>query len=357
MRNDTFLTRSDRLGLNPRRIGMTYYNIQHVTRFEYDTAVRESIMEVRMAPRDEGPQSVASFELRTYPRAEVRRHLDSFGNEVHHFDIPASHVREMVIASAVVRVEQRPPLPEALPPSAWDELPLLLEDAEAWEMTRFSRFAEPSDLLESFAREIGGERLDDPLTTARELAQRIRTHLEYKPRMTTVDSPISEALAKRAGVCQDFAHLMLALCRRIGLPARYVSGYLAPGQGAPAGASEATHAWVEVLLPGLGWCGFDPTNETEVGNAHIRVAVGRDYADVPPIRGVYRGGTTSRMSVSVTTTQLPEPPSGLRSFAPSGWNPPEPPQEAHIVLEGPVPFDLHAQQMQQQQRLAGRRRR
>jgi transglutaminase-like putative cysteine protease len=328
---------------------VAHYAIQHVTRFEYDSPIRESVMEVRARPLDDARQSCVSFEVRTYPRAHVRTYRDSFGNVVHHFDIPGTHQREMIVSNAVVRLPVQPPLPEQLDASAWLAIEPLLDDGEIWEMTRRSRFTESDDLLETFAQEIDAQRREDPLSTCRHIAEQIRTKLAYRPQATQVDSPIDEALEARAGVCQDFAHIMLALCRRIGLPARYVSGYLAPGHGAPAAASEATHAWVEAMLPGLGWTGFDPTNRMNVGEGHIRVAVGRDYADVPPTRGVYRGESAGTIGVSVKVTPLAEAPSPMRAYPTTGWTPPEPPPSTILAAEDPRPFDLRAQQMQQQQ--------
>jgi transglutaminase-like putative cysteine protease len=123
---------------------------------------------------------------------------------------------------------------------------------------------------------------------------------EYRPQSTSVDSPIDDALRSRQGVCQDFAHVMIGLVRRLGVPCRYVSGYLfrdaASTDRSPDGA---THAWVEALLPELGWIGFDPTNDLLAGERHVRVAVGRDYSDVPPTRGVYKGVTAVKSELAV----------------------------------------------------------
>jgi transglutaminase-like putative cysteine protease len=161
-------------------------------------------------------------------------------------------------------------------------------------------------------------RRDDPLTVLRDLNSAINSAFEYTPNSTRVDSPIDEALRMRKGVCQDYAHIMITLARQLNIPCRYVSGYLYQhSRGAERSTGEATHAWVEAYLPGLGWIGFDPTNNTTTDERHIRVAIGRDYADVPPTRGVYRGKAESELAVTVRivpsqmtlTDELPvEPP-------------------------------------------------
>ena len=158
----------------------------------------------------------------------------------------------------------------------------------------------PTALLE-FARDIDVARQDDPLTAMRRTAADVFTRLEYSPRSTRVDSPIDEALTAKRGVCQDFAHIFIALARHLGVPCRYVSGYLFHEAGcADRSAEGATHAWAEVLLPDCGWIGIDPTNNIMAGERHIRIAFGRDYADVPPTRGVYKGLTAVRSELAVS---------------------------------------------------------
>jgi transglutaminase-like putative cysteine protease len=177
-----------------------------------------------------------------------------------------------------------------------------------------SPFARPTAALEAFARELGLSRAADPLTTLKQLNDDLSAKLTYSPKSTRVDSPIDDALESRRGVCQDFTHIMIALVRGLGIPCRYVSGYLfqqaEDGVRSPEGS---THAWMEAWLPGLEWVGFDPTNKLVADHRHVRVAVGRDYADVPPTRGVFKGlsSVRSELSVSVrvgaSSTRLIEP--------------------------------------------------
>jgi transglutaminase-like putative cysteine protease len=239
------------------------------------------------------------------------------GNRVHHFDIPNSHNSLTITAEALVDLIAPPPLPEALSPSAWDELDALTVNDEYWDSLMPSHFATPTQLLEELGRELDVRRRDDPLTVMRDLNSAINSAFEYTPNSTRVDSPIDEALRLRKGVCQDYAHITITLARQLGIPCRYVSGYLyQPVRSQDRSSGEATHAWVEAYLPGPGWVGFDPTNNAPTDERHIRVAIGRDYADVPPTRGVYRGKAESELAVTVRiapskiaiTNELPEEP-------------------------------------------------
>lgn len=287
---------------------MKYYTIRHVTRFRYSTPVRESVVEVRMQPRRDGPQHCLSFELATDPPARITATRDYLGNIVHHFDILRPHDELTIRTAAVVSTEAAPPT-ATLGPEAWDELDRMLDEGDEVEMLIPSQYARPTALLRELAHELDVRRRDDPLTLLSDINGRLHRALAYTPRSTRVDSPIDEALQSRRGVCQDYAHIMIALVRNLGVPCRYVSGYLhviAEDTSAPEDA--ATHAWVEALLPGLGWVGFDPTNDSMPGDRHIRVAVGRDYADVPPTRGVFKGEAATELGVAVRVTQDQEAP-------------------------------------------------
>ena len=196
-------------------------------------------------------------------------------------------------------------LPEALEKDSWRHLDELIERDDYWDMLMPSQFARPSAELSEFARKIGVDKRNgqDPLTVLRNLNTRLYDELEYAKDSTKVDSPIEVALTNRQGVCQDFAHIMIALVRGIHVPCRYVSGYVHHDKSyADRSVDGATHAWVEALLPGLGWVGFDPTNNLLAGKRHIRTAIGRDYADVPPTIGTLKGSANSEMQVRVRVT-------------------------------------------------------
>ena len=276
-----------------------FYSIVHLTSFRYGAVVSESVMEVRMQPRSEGNQRCLTFDLLVNPRANVMLYRDFLGNAVHHFDIPGSLTHLTVRAEAMVDVQPGTPV-ETLQAGGWDELDAQVARGDYWEMLAPSHFARPTELLRGLARELRLERRHQPLDALRELNEGVHKTFDYVRESTQVDSPIDDALRNRHGVCQDFAHIMTALAREVGIPCRYVSGYLYHSVDAHDRSVEgASHAWVEAYLPGPGWVGFDPTNNLMAGECHIRVAIGRDYADVPPTRGVHKGAAPSELSVAV----------------------------------------------------------
>jgi transglutaminase-like putative cysteine protease len=277
-----------------------FYSIRHITRFVYGAPISESIMEVRMQPRSESGQRSLQFDLSTNPRARILAYRDYLGNVVHHFDIPGRHTQLRITAEATVEVLPPPTVPESLSLDAWAVIDAEASKGEYWDYLRPSVFVVESEPLDELARELRVERRTDPLTLLREINAGIYQAFDYRPQTTQVDSPIDDALRARRGVCQDFAHIMLGLVRKLGIPARYVSGYLYHGaEDKDRSSAGATHAWLEVWLPELEWVGFDPTNNLIVGERHIRTAIGRDYDDVPPTRGVFKGKTSSELSVAV----------------------------------------------------------
>jgi transglutaminase-like putative cysteine protease len=281
-----------------------FYAIRHFTRYRYSRPVWQSIMEVRMHPRSENMQRCFTFQLSVSPRARISSYTDHTGNIVHNFDIPEPHKQLTIIADSLVDVDVPDDLPEALDPGAWKELDNIIEREDYWDMLMPSFFARTSPELFAFAQQIGVDcRTGDPLQLLRQMNSRLYSALAYEKQSTTVDSPIEDALRARKGVCQDFAHIMISLVRNLRIPCRYVSGYLCHDSfHADRSSDGATHAWVEALLPGLGWVGFDPTNDLIAGGRHIRTATGRDYADVPPTMGTMKGSADTELQVRVRVT-------------------------------------------------------
>ena len=283
------------------------YSIRHTTKFSYEPSVGESVMEVRTQPRNDVRQRCLAFSLNVRPKANVMLYRDFFGNAVHHFDIPGRHKEIEVTAQAMVEVQARTDL-DAAAGSDWDDLDERISEGDYYEMLAPSQFATPTELLQKLATQLRLERRDMPFVLLKELNAQLYEHFDYVPNTTTVNSPIDDTLRAERGVCQDFAHIMTALVRSLKIPCRYVSGYLFHADKAkdrsPAGA---THAWVEAYLGELGWVAFDPTNNLLGCERHIRVAVGRDYADVPPTRGVHRGEAESELCVSVLVTEVDAP--------------------------------------------------
>ncbi len=331
---------------------MKFYSVRHLTKFVYSKPVSESVMETRMHPRSDSNQRCLQFSLSVSPRCRVFSYRDHLGNQVQHFNIPGEHTQLVIVAESLVEQQPLAFVPHFLSTAAWGELDALVGEGDYWEMLLPSEFAVPSDALLRLAKELEVRRRDDPLMLVRELNTRLYEYFRYVPRSTRVDSPIDEAIASREGVCQDYAHTMIALVRTLGIPCRYVSGYLHQratdvGEGQDRSLPNATHAWVEAFLPHLGWVGFDPTNNVLAHERHIRTALGRDYADVPPTHGVYRGRTTSELSVAVQVDASDQPPALDRDLPiPEDWS---------VMVEkaqeppGPGSPLQEIQQMQQQQ--------
>ncbi len=323
-----------------------FYSIRHLTKFRYSTPVSESIMELHMHPRSEGAQRCLSFQVTVLPRTRVQSYRDYLGNVVHHFDVPSAHRQLVIVAESEVDVAPRPTLGVTLGDGAWAQLDADLAAGDFWEMLSESEFARWTPLLDDFARELrlpqGDEaRKRDLLELLSEINGAIYSAIEYVPKSTRVDSPIDDALRRRRGVCQDYAHIMIALVRRIGAPCRYVSGYLFHKAGSATRSTEgATHAWVEVYLPNAGWVGFDPTNNVRADESHVRTAVGCDYADVPPTRGVFKGDASSELTVAVRVSPADKPPPPETEMAAEDWS--------TVLQTEKVEADSSAAQQQQQ---------
>jgi transglutaminase-like putative cysteine protease len=322
-----------------------FYSIRHLTKFRYSAAVSESIMELRMQPRSEGLQRCLSFQVEVTPRTRVQSYRDYLGNVVHHFDVPSPHRHLTIIAEATVDVTPAAELPAQLEKDAWRQLDAQLEQGDFWEMLTPSHFAVWTGLIEAFAQELQAPSRDearrhDPWQLVSGLNSAIYRAIAYVPKSTNVDSPVDDALKSRCGVCQDYAHIMIALVRRLGIPCRYVSGYLFHRAGEKVRSTEgATHAWVEVYLPAIGWVGFDPTNNILAGETHVRTAVGRDYADVPPTRGVFKGSAASELTVAVRVAPSDKPPPPETEMESEDWS---------SVLQEAPEADRQAAEQQQQ---------
>ena len=261
--------------------------ITHTTTFEYDDPVIEAYMEMRLRPLDAGGQRCESFRMVTDPAGEVLVYVDRFGNTVRHFDTIAPHDRLVVSAWSDVSTHDTFLDPEHE-----------LSPLDSFDYLNPSAYAPQAEVIGAFARAcvVNG----DGVATAQAVMKAVYTALSYAPGTTTVKTTAAEALALGRGVCQDFAHLMIACCRSLGLPARYVSGYVfAPRRGSAA----ASHAWTDVFVPGHGWLSLDPTHDAAQTGSYVRLAVGRDYGDVPPTRGVYKGTGREAMRVDVAVEQ------------------------------------------------------
>jgi transglutaminase-like putative cysteine protease len=268
--------------------------VQHETRLAYTETVSESVTEVRMEPVSDSDQSCRSFHLAISPTTPAYRYLDGFGNSVHHFNILPAHGEVRVLAASVVETHLRPrgledcpacwPLrEEQIDLAALDYLPLRGPTRATPRLMPLLNVLQPR----------AGERLADVVTRIRRY---IRAHFQYARHSTLASSPIDDVLEQGKGVCQDFTHLIIAVLRSFGIPGRYVSGYIhRPGK------DSQSHAWCEVWLPEVGWIGVDPTNDCLAHDHFVKVGVGRDFTDVPPNKGIYRGKASESIFVRVET--------------------------------------------------------
>ena len=209
-----------------------------------------------MHPRSDESQRCLMFHLSVSPRCRVFSYRDHLGNQVHHFDVPGQHNQLTIIAESTVEVQPMIALPPSLAPDSWGELDALVLKGDYWEVLLPSEFAQPTPLLQELGRSIRVERRDDPLTVISDINLALYRIFDYVPKSTKVDSPIDLAIEQKKGVCQDFAHIMIALVRMLKVPCRYVSGYLYHRSSDHDRSTDgASHAWVEALLPHLGWVG------------------------------------------------------------------------------------------------------
>ena len=273
------------------------YEVEHRTRCEYSRSVRGRVLLLCLEPARFPHQRVRRFEIEAVPAASLSPERDCFGNRRHVLNLHRRHL-ELTITSRF-RAELDPaPRPEVA--GGWEEVRSLRLLPEYWHFVEPSALARPSGPLDDFVRREELAPGEEPMESLIRLSELIRERFEYEPGSTAVDSPIEHLLESGRGVCQDYAHLMIAIARSWGVPARYVSGYLyVTGRAGEQVTAGASHAWVECCLPGAGWVGFDPTNPTFSDQRHIRMAVGRDYADISPMRGVFRGVGDARIVVDV----------------------------------------------------------
>lgn len=297
-------------------------SVTHETRYEYAYAVEQAHHIAHLKPIVTPQQQVLSHEISIEPKpASLAHSRDSYGQERVYFELATPHPELVVTAVSVVVTPTLPPtmtgklervtVPESM---AWEAVAehMLYTAGQSFDAAR--EFAQPSPLapvhavFAKYASETSATAMP-VYELAKALCHRIYTEFKYSPEATEVTTPPQEALSLKKGVCQDFAQVMIAGLRSLGLAARYVSGYLLtqppPGKPRLVGA-DASHAWVSVYCPQAGWLDFDPTNDCVAGESHVTLAYGRDYSDVPPLRGVIRGGGSHELTVAVTVTPLGE---------------------------------------------------
>ena len=324
--------------------GLNRFEIEHVSHYRYSPPARHSVMSLCLRPRDSVRQQLLRFDLTTDPFTLSSVSTDPYGNTKHVLSVHQWHESLRITARATVDTGPASQLPSALAAGAWDAIRAWGDSYALWDFTHDSSLARSSPALTSFIAREKIEPADDPLQAVGALSEKLHSVFDYEPGSTSAASPIDHILETGRGVCQDYAHVMIAIARTWGVPARYVSGYVhvtGEGRGQAPTSSQtstssqtqissqtqtstsfqtpnssqtqssshapqtATHAWVECRLPGLGWVGFDPTNQTLADDHHVTIAVGRDYQDVAPSKGILQGFVGSILEVDVRMRRLP----------------------------------------------------
>ena len=288
------------------------YHITHRTVYDYAAPVTVSHHVTRLEPRALGTQTCEKFSLKIFPEPSLQKaRVDYFGNRLCFFAVQEIHDRlEIITHSRVLVNARRPVSADAVGP--WEDVARLFRDPVSLEVVEPYQFVFDSPQVRA-SQELAAYAVHSftpgaPLLAGvADLTRRIYEDFKYDPKATTVATPLEEVIEKRRGVCQDFAHLGMACLRSIGLPARYVSGYLrtrAPEGKERLVGADASHAWFSVFCPGNGWVDFDPTNNLQPGEEHITVAYGRDFGDVSPVAGILTGGGSHEVKVYVDVEEI-----------------------------------------------------
>jgi transglutaminase-like putative cysteine protease len=333
------------------------FDIRYRTTFVYDQLVRESQNELRACPASDDSQQLIAYRVSMVPSSRAASFVDYWGTRVDSFGIREAHVLLEVVAEASVETRQRPLL-TATPRAAALRAERFRD--EHLEYLGRSPHATWDGGVSKEAQRIVDLAGDDVVSQVLGIHRFVGSTLQYTPGATYVGVPVETVLADRVGVCQDYAHLAVSMCRAVGIPARYVSGYLFTSDDSIGADVEGdtvrvqTHAWFEAAIPGFGWLALDPTNRTEVGMRHVKIGHGRDYDDVPPMRGVHTGSSNPQLEVSVeirrmsVSAPLPGPTASVarRTLQPSITVLPSPPDDRRQQQQPDI--DVAAQQQQQQ---------
>jgi transglutaminase-like putative cysteine protease len=268
------------------------FEILHRTHYAYAGPVRESFNELRLQPFSDERQTVDSFLLKILPATRLQHYRDFYLNCVHHFEIVEPHTALLIESRVNVTTRAAGGLALEARPAPMSSLKAALPLGRCYDFVQASTYVDLSPETWRVALDATqGE--SDVWQTALQLMRFVNGYLSYQSKSTNVHTHMQDVLEQRRGVCQDFAHVLLGFCRTLRIPALYVSGYLATE------AASATHAWVEVFVPGHGWQALDPTHNRVPDEQYVKIGVGRDYADVAPVKGTYKGTTERTMNVEV----------------------------------------------------------
>jgi transglutaminase-like putative cysteine protease len=277
---------------------MSQYHIKHITRYIYTSAVIDSANQIMLFPLNDAQQEVKKHKIIITHQPSVEIFTDYFGNQVGVFSVIRPHT-ELTIESTIDIVTEEVKLPSDDTDAGlqWENLNAAPEQAPFLDFLALEKFNTSSEVLAAASSMI--KESSTPFEVSKLLSSFVYNNFEYKKGITNVETKVDEIWKIKAGVCQDFAHILLVMLRIIGIPARYVSGYICPKNRELRGEG-ATHAWVEAYIPFYGWIGLDPTNDCIVSDRHVRLAIGRSFSDCTPVKGTYKGSSEHTLEVSVT---------------------------------------------------------
>ena len=276
---------------------MADYHIKHITRYTYASTVIDCSNQIMLYPINDSLQIVKSHELKISNDPAIEIFTDFFENKIGVFSVVAPH-NELTIQSDIV-VSTTPvitPVDNIAPAQQWEELSKMCGIFPYMDFMHREKFAADEEIQKLLSGIVDIEK--SPLVNANILSEYVYKNFEYKKGVTGIETKVDEILKLKAGVCQDFAHVLLVMLHMIGIPARYVSGYICPKDREMRGEG-ATHAWVEAYIPFFGWLGLDPTNNCIVSDRHVRLAIGRNFSDCTPVKGTYKGSSEHTLEVSV----------------------------------------------------------
>lgn len=279
---------------------MSKYKIRHITRYLYQGTVRDSASQVMLYPIEDNFQEVIEHAVHVSGDPLIDQHTDYFGNKIGTFTNAQPH-KELIIDSQLIVATKRRPAPsnDRAIPAQWEELSRIRYQIDYIDFTRQERFTALPEVEAIIASERSLSK--SPLAVANHFSEYIFRTFEYRKGITTVETTLDEIWKLKSGVCQDFAHILLAMLRLMNIPARYVSGYICPNKPGMRGEG-ATHAWVEAYIPFYGWLGLDPTNNCIANETHVRLAVGKNFTDCSPVKGTYRGTSNHTLDVTVSVS-------------------------------------------------------
>lgn len=280
---------------------MPEFEIQHITRYIYEGPVRDSASQIILFPIKDEYQDVLKQELTITGNPVVDTYTDYYGNEVGTFTYPEPHWYLNISSKIWVTTRHRElPVSDIFPAHQWDDLRRLQFMVPYIDFLKQEYFEGLDELREIVARERAMD--DTPYQVALRFCQYVYQNFTYIKGVTTVETKLDEIWRLKAGVCQDFAHMLMEMLRMVQIPARYVSGYICTSRHGMRGEG-ATHAWAEAYIPDYGWLGIDPTNNCIANESHVRLAVGRNFPDCTPVKGVYKGSSGHKLEVAVSVDE------------------------------------------------------